>query len=237
MKAIKKILALVLLPFAGLFGLFGSAGAAESSPSRTLSVVGEGRVEVKPDRAVVSAALLAQSGSGREAKARLEAVMSEVIEKLTGLGVQREDIRAESLRLRPEYENFLFSGYGARRDLSVTLKDLDDIGRVTDMLAQYRQARIHGVSYGSSREDEARQEALRRAVADSREQAARIAKHYGMELGKPVSVAHSSRRGGVPFGLRGVPQMSALESAPADAPYLADDLIFEETVEVVFEMR
>lgn len=217
----------------------GAGGAHEGDASddggrRELSVVGIGRAETAPDRAEVSAALQVRAGSGREAKTRLERLLGGLLAELAELGVPEEDIRAESLRLHPEYENVIFSGYSARRDLAVTLRGLERIGEVTDLLAQRKEARIHGVSYRSSQEAATREEALRRAMADSRARAELIAADYGMTLGKPLRVAHAPRRHGPPVAFRGA--ALAMESAPA-APYLADALSFEETVEVTFEIH
>ena len=209
------------------------SAAEESESRRTLSVTGHGKAEVQPDRAVVNAALHVKAGSGREAKKRLEALMAKLLGEFAEMGIPEGDIRAESLRLDPEYENFLFSGYSARRDLAVTLKDLENIGGITDLLAQNKEARIHGVFYRSSREEETRQEALRRAMENSRQQARLIARDYGMELGKPVRIVHAPRGRG-PIAPRGL-AFAAAESA--GAPYLADALSFEEFVEVVFEIH
>ena len=229
----------VLLPLCAALAVavaaaFAAPAAAEESESRrTLAVTGHGQAEVQPDRAVVNAALQVKAGSGREAKRRLESIMAKLLNQFAEMGIPEGDIKAESLRLNAEYENFLFSGYSARRDLAVTLNDLENIGGVTDLLAQNKEARIHGVFYRSSREEEIRQQALRRAMEDSRQQARLIARDYGMELGKPVRIVHAPRRHG-PIAPRGL-AFAAAESA--SAPYLADALSFEEFVEVVFEIH
>ena len=227
----------ILNPFFPLLLLAGMAVPAGAEESRrTLTVVGRGEAEVKPDTAVVRAVLQVRASSGRQAKERLDALLNELLEAFAESGAARDDIHAESLRLDVEYENFLFSGYNAWRDVAVVVRDLEDIGGVTDLLAGRKEARIHGVFYRSGMADEARRTALRRAVEDSQAQAALIAESYGMTLGKPVSVIYGGRDRGRP-GAPAFAQMSSLSRAEADAPFLPDDLSFSETVEAVFEIR
>ena len=209
----------------------GVGGAGE----RTLFVVGVGRAEAEADRAVVRAALHVTAGSGLEAKRELEVLMSELLAEFAEAGIDSDAVRAQSLRLDAVYEGVLFSGYQARRDVSVMLDDLERIGDVTDMLARRKRARIHGLDYRGSGEDAARELALERAMADSLERAGRIAAGFGMELGRPVKIVHIRPAAFARPRAAGMLAMAA--KAPPSAPYLAEALTFEETVEVVFEIR
>ena len=235
-----RLLCALLLCAGGTIPALGAESDADGMENggggvRTLSVAGAGRAEAEADRAVVRAALHVTAGSGLEAKRELEVLMSELLAEFAEAGIDSDAVRAQSLRLDAVYEGVLFSGYQARRDVSVLLDDLERIGDVTDMLARRKRARIHGLDYRGSGEDAARELALERAMADSLERAGRIAAGFGMELGRPVKIVHIRPAAFARPRAAGMLAMAA-ESAPS-APYLAEALTFEETVEVVFEIR
>jgi uncharacterized protein len=149
----------------------GGVGTARGTPDVLRFGVG---VEVDAD--AVDAAL---SGADDAARA--------VIEALRGADVPEEDVQTANVSVHPRYgdRGERITGYTARHDLSVTLRDVGAAGAVIAAVADAGgdAARIDGVSYALEDDAAVQAEARAAAFADARHRAEQYADLVGRELG------------------------------------------------------
>ncbi|MCZ6758912.1 MAG: SIMPL domain-containing protein, partial [Gemmatimonadetes bacterium] len=99
-------------------------------------------------------------------------------------------------RIDPRYDNVRpgarrITGYVARTELAVSVRDLTRIGAVLDAALRGGATEITQISYRLNDATEAREEAYRKAVAEIRSNAATIAEAAGGRLGSIISIGTS----------------------------------------------
>lgn len=207
--------------------------AAPGPADRSVATTGTGRVEAAPDRARIRAQATALAVDSAAARNAVDAQIAAARAALVRLGYDEDALRANSLRIQPEYsyqdrERHL-TGYRATRDLAVLLTDLERAGEVLDALLASGLPEVSGIGYELSAPAELRDEARALAVADARRKAEQLAAELGARLGP---VRHIQQGGGAP------PPSPArmVMAAEADTGYRPDDLSVSETVSVVFDL-
>lgn len=186
------------------------ASAAPSATPRHLDVQARAELEVVPDQATLSARLwertpaIAREGDGRhdsralaEARQRLEERAAALIRTLEAAGVEREAIRAGSLRVQPETlhrprdgddEATPMTRTRLERPFRVTLDTLDRLPTTLDALTEAGVDALDGVTYDLADRDAATDEALTRALQRARHKAELMAEGLDVELGGVISV-------------------------------------------------
>jgi len=167
-----------------------------------LEVVGEGRVEVVPDTAVVSLGVTVRSERADEAYRQIATVLNQVIGALTGLGIRPEQMQSGRVDLRPVYEEEALRGYEAAATLRVTLADPAMAGAVVDSAVAAGANLVHGISFEVRAPGPAELLALERAVEDARRTAVALARSLGIRLGQVWRVEAEPPAGGVPYAQR-----------------------------------
>ena len=170
-KAVLVSVVIALLVPIGLAGvwLWGQAASpaaaqeAEVStnynPAQTITVVGQGSVNIKPDIARVSVGVETSAETISEAVAENEAMMESVLVALQEVGVDEKDVqtmnysiqldrypeplpRAEPATGEPQPQ------YRVSNMVNVTIRDLDRVGDVLDAVIEAGANNIWGVSFG-----------------------------------------------------------------------------------------
>ncbi len=131
-----------------------------------------------------------------------------VIAALADADVPKADVQTANVSVYPRYgdEGERITGYTARHDLSVTLRDIGAAGAVIASVADAGgdAARIEGVSYALEDDEAVRAEARSAAFADARRRAQQYAELVDRELGEVLWVRENV-------------------STPAPLPYAADE--------------
>lgn len=174
-----------VVTFAG-FGLAAAPAAAQEAmppghpmvahgPILNLSASGE--VKVAPDMATITTGVATEAPTAAEAMRLNREKMSAVVAALRRQGVEQKDIQTSGLNLSPQYtyrdnEPPLLRGYQASNNVSVTVYDLNNLGKVVDAVVASGANQISGVGFGlrdpKAAQDDARREAVRalKAKAD-----------------------------------------------------------------------
>lgn len=151
-----------------------------------ISVVASGEASVAPDLAVVSFAV---SGSGKELAPTRDDVnqrSSAVLAALRKLGIREADLNAPDLSVHPEYDyrkGQRLIGYRVSRQMTVRIRDLDQLGEVQDAITAAGANEVHGARMEASDPSAAEHEALRSAFAAARAKAEVLAGAAGVGLG------------------------------------------------------
>ena len=72
--------------------------------------------------------------------------------------------------------------------LKITVTKLQDLGKILTRLSEISETSISGLTYTSSKMDELRQEAMKKAASDARQKALKLAEGAGSTLGKTMKI-------------------------------------------------
>lgn len=180
---------LLLLPAALLLMAAQAPAIAAEEQPRLVAVTGQGEVAVKPDRARLTLAVDALNADLKAAEAEVNRVVRAYLVEAKALGTKDEHISTAGISISPEYvwdekaRRQQLVGYRARRDINVTVENLDRIG---DYLLRATKVGVNNVSspvLESSGKDALLQQALVNAANDARAKAKLLAETLGMKLG------------------------------------------------------
>lgn len=203
-------------------------------PTPAITVTGSGQVRTAPDEAVVSLGVVAQMENAQAAQGEASRVARGILEAVAAQGVPEAAVQTSQLVLTPVYEHPSprqqqvpteprIIGYRASNVVSVRLEDLTKIGPVIDAGIGAGANRVEGVRFQLQDDRAAREEALRKAVAEARSKAAAMAEALGVALG-PLLAAHE---GGVSIDRPEFPQMRVMAmeaSVGGDTPVAAGEV-------------
>lgn len=231
----------------------GASSYSSFGSTTGIQATGVGVVEAQPDIAIISLGVETFAATVSAARGEAATAMDAMITELRAAGVDDDDLETQYFNIQPEYTYDQVSttlengeritrserrlvGYRVTNTLSVTIRDLDNIGSIVDSVAEAGgdATRLNNISFtiddGSALEAQARELALRDAVA----KADLYASATGVDRGKLVAIVETS---GTQY-----PQVAKAESfsgatfdgaAPA-TQILAGDLQVRVTVQTVF---
>lgn len=227
---------MVFVIITGLMVMGPGMGWAQD-PVRQIIVQGEGRVSAVPDMAVVN---LGVQREAREASAAMQAAseaMSQVLARLAEVGVASEDIQTTRIGLDPRWQHSdngappRVTGYVATNDLSVRVRDLDDLGQLLDAIVSDGANTMNGLSFSVSDTQELEAEARKEAVQDARRRAETLADAAGANLGEVISLSEEVSGGGGPQ-----PMMEMAMSDRSSVPMAAGEVDITVSVRVVYTL-
>jgi uncharacterized protein len=215
---------------------------AQPLPSSTLlTVAAEGRAERAPDVADLSAGVVTQAATASEALRLNAGRMTTVIAALKRAGIAGRDIQTSGLNLNPQYlyrENQppQLTGYQVVNNVSVRVRDLDNMGRTIDALVAQGANQINGPSFRLDKPDAALDEARVAALAKARQRAELYARAAGMSVRRIAAISETSAMTPPPYP---VPVMRAESMAAKDAatPIAPGEVEASITVNVTFELQ
>jgi uncharacterized protein YggE len=164
--------------------------------ARTVTVLGTGEVEVKPERATVSVAVETEGRTADAAATDAGKRIDAVTKALRKLGVPEDAIRTTQYEVQPDYQPQerpelppRLAGYRALQVLEVRVASLQRLGAVIDGAIAAGANRVMDLRLEAADPRAARRDALRKAVADARAEAEAVATAAGEKLGAPLSLS------------------------------------------------
>jgi uncharacterized protein len=140
-----------------------------------------------------------------------------VLEAVRGEGVAEDDVQTVNVSIYPSYDQNgqQITGYVARHDLQIILRDLGRAGTAISALvaAGGDAARLQGVSFSLEDDAALQEEARAEAFAAAREKAEQYAELAGRELGDVVEVREQVTPSG-PIPYAAADAAMAAESVP-----------------------
>lgn len=177
-----------LTPFA-LAALLATPAMAQQAPApATITVTGEGRVSARPDMATVTLGVETGGASANTALAENTAATAKVIDELKGAGIAGKEMQTSSLTLGPRWDQTegqapKITGFVAANMITVTVRDLQQLGGVLDAVAKNGANTFQGLQFGLTEPRPRQDEARRAAVADALARARLYAEAAGVTLG------------------------------------------------------
>lgn len=210
----------------------GLSADASAQPQETsvqmpdvILTMGEGEVQVPPDRAFVSIAAEARSKISKEAQRQNAEAMAAVQAKLKGAGISGDAVRTTSIDLQPEFDyqdgKQSLRGYVARNTIEVRVDAIDRLGDILDLAVGSGATSIGGVRFDVKDRAEAERRALDLAVTEARSRAEAIARSAGRGVGAILRIEDQSDRSAPPPR----PMMASFRQAAEAATPVAPGLI------------
>ncbi|WP_323041021.1 SIMPL domain-containing protein [Gemmobacter sp.] len=173
---------------------------AETAKSR-ITVTGEGRVDARPDMAVITLGVATQGDTAAAALAENSRRLAAVLAQLKAAGVAERDLQTSGLSLGPrmdysrEGQPPKVVGYEASNMVTVRVRDLTALGGILDKAVGDGANTFHGLSFGLTDATAALDAARVSAVKEAARKAAMMAGAAGVALGPVIEMTES---GGAP---------------------------------------
>ena len=231
--------------FAAALMLAAPASLAQTvEPKRTITVQGEGTVSTKPDTASINAGVLAEAKTAREALSTNTEKMTRVFDAIKSAGIKEEDIRTSGFSINAVYshsprkpdgshEDPKITGYRASNNVTVIIRDLDNVGGVLDELVTAGANNVNGVNFFIENPQSLMDDARRIAVEDALRRATILAGAAGANLGPVMTINESGGYRPAPMMMR---SMAMDESAKA-VPVAAGTQDITSNVNIVIELE
>jgi uncharacterized protein YggE len=231
---VKEILMLRIVLALLIAGLFTPAFAQTATPSVT--VMGEATVTTAPDIALIDAGVTSDGKTAKQASEANNKAMGDVLLALKGAGVDQKDFQTSQLSLQPQMSQsasgngpLKITGYRASNRVTITLRDVANVGGIIDALVGAGANDIGEISFSVSQASKLLDDARVKAVEDARRKAALYAQATGMILGSPLSISEDGAPPPMVFR-----KMSA---SPAAAPIAPGEQMLRIAVNIVYELK
>jgi uncharacterized protein len=216
------------------------AFADDAKMNRTLSLTGHGEVRAAPDLASLSMGVTINAETAEKALAENSKAMIKLMDALKAAGIPDKDIQTSNFMINPRYDyrndgsQPVANGFDVSNQVTVTLRNVADTGKLLDAVVAAGANQINGVSFGIDDPQAAMDEARKKAIAEAKRKAELYAVASGVTLGNIVSIAE-----GGAYDPR--PVFTAKREAAADAgpppPVAPGEQIIAADVTVVWEIK
>ena len=224
----RKLMILVL-------ALMMLAGAAAAETKITVSGTGETRISA--DTAVISLGVNARDRDVLAAQKKVNEAIAAIRKALAEKGVKEEDTSTEYINIYAIYDykgdQEQLAAYNASSTLAIRVTDPDDVGALIDAAFAAGANTLNGISFSASETEEAKAEAMKKAMEDARAKAEILAGAAGLK----VSGIETISEGGVASYENTVGTFYAKgreESMDAGTVVQAAKLVITATVSVTF---
>ena len=190
----RRALSPLILTAACLVTLRANAQEAGPALPPSISVSAEGNVTVTPDIATIHLSVVTRGLTAQEAAQLNARAQRGVLDTLRALRVPTERITTSGYSLRPDYRygpNNLreLTGYVATNTVTVELRSIDQVGGVIDAALARGANEVAGLIFSYSGAEQARREAITKAVAKARSDAEAAARGAGVTLGALLNIS------------------------------------------------
>ncbi len=194
---------------------------AEGDDDHVIRVSGNAFVTLAADTATLQIGVTTRKDTVAEAQAENSEIMQKVIRAVLDTGIAENDVITSQFSVYTGRDYYTDeNGTEAVREyfevnnmLSVVVRDLGLLGKVLDAGMEAGANQTYGISFSSTKENEAYQKALTRAVEDAQQKARVLAEAAGKSLGDLLTMDAS--QGGYYYGISNVfdAKAGAAESA------------------------
>ena len=200
--------------------------ATEERESRTVSVIGEGRVATAPDVATLQLGVETTDATLTTAQADNSQRSAALRARLRDLGVEARDIQTAGYNVGQDHGPAGPSGYRVSNMVRITVRALDRVGALLDAAIEAGANRVHHIGFGALDSAEAQHRAREAAMADAQAKAAHYADLAGARLGPVLAIAEGGAA--PPHFSRAAPMRAMMAATPIDSG--------EETITVTIQV-
>ena len=175
----KKLIAIFV---ALVMVLFSVAALAETK----ITVTGTGEVRVSADTAIISLGVNARDKDVLKAQQRVNETIAAIRTALIEQGVKEENINTDFINIYPLYDysndQEQLAAYNASSTLAIKVTDMESVGSLIDVCFAAGANTLNGISFSASDTEEAKTEAMKKAVTDAKTKAEILAEASGLKI-------------------------------------------------------
>ena len=158
-----------------------------------ISVTGTGEVRISADTAVISLGVSARDRDVLKAQQKVNETIAAIRKALLGEAVKEEDITTDFMNIYASYdyrdEEEQLAAYNANTTLAIRVTDMETVGKLIDVAFAAGANTLNGISFSASDTEEAKTEAMKKAVADAKKKAEILAEASGLKITKIESIS------------------------------------------------
>lgn len=217
------------------------AAHADDRP-RTVAVSGLGEVKAQPDMARVTLGVEARRKTLAEARTEVTAAVDRLLALTRDLKIDPKYVDSTRVQVQPEYNwnpqdrKRTLLGYVVSRQLTVEVRDLDQLGPLLERAVTAGANQVGDPSLDSTRRKDLERQAMALAVQDARANAEAIATAAGVKLGAVRTLNASSSPPPMPMYRMAVASDMAAAPPPAESTYSAAEMTFSATVSAEYDL-
>ena len=207
-------------------------------PETTLTVSASGDVARAPDMATITLGVQTEAKTASEAMSQNASKMEGVYAALAAAGIAERDMQTSNLSLQPRYDYSnrdgsppKVTGYTASNQVTVKVRNLDNLGQTLDAIVADGGNTISGLSFGLQDASEARDEARRNAIKTAMSRAELYAAEAGYSVARIVTINETSSDRGGP-----VPMMAMRAESDSSTQISGGEVGYQVQVNVTFEL-
>lgn len=173
----------------------GAQSEGSGSIDRTITVVGSGTVNIRPDIARVQIGVETMRASVQEASALNRETLDAVLEALLAQDIAESDIQTSGFSVFAERygpEGPLADdqlNYRVSNMVRIIVRDLDSVGEILDAAIEAGANNIYGVEFALDDNEAVKSDARAQAVEDARAKAEELAALNGVSVGRVVAIS------------------------------------------------
>ena len=175
----KKLIAIFV---ALVMVLFSVAALAETK----ITVNGTGEVRVSADTAIISLGVNARDKDVLKAQQRVNETIAAIRTALIEQGVKEENINTDFINIYPLYDysndQEQLAAYNASSTLAIKVTGMESVGSLIDVCFAAGANTLNGISFSASDTEEAKTEAMKKAVTDAKKKAEILAEASGLKI-------------------------------------------------------
>jgi uncharacterized protein YggE len=217
-------------------GAGASMAADADKAERTVSVSATGWVTAEPDVASITAGVVTDADTAKDAIARNSAIMAKVIDGLKAAGIAAKDMYTAQLDVAPRYTQAkegrapTINGYRVSNEVRLTVRDVNRLGDLLDRAISLGANEIREIAFDVAEPEPLQDEARKQAMDNARRLGELYAKAAGVQLGPVLRITE---------GPAGLPQVRRHHSRrlKAAVPIEAGTLRVGIQVNVVYALR
>lgn len=162
---------------------------------KTITVVGEGTVNVEPDTAQVNIGVEIVEPDVKTANTKATETIDAIIAALQAQGINNQNLQTSNLNIwierpyTPEGAPSDRALYHVSNQVNVTIRDLSKVGAILDAAIQAGANNMYGVTFKLADPSTLESDTRSQAIDDARAKAEELAQLAGVELGDVISVS------------------------------------------------
>ena len=169
--------------------------AAISELPRTITVVGEGQIRIKPDIARATIGVVATKPTVQQASAENKQAIELILAALKEQGIAAEDIQTSHFSIYTERND---AGgpvdeseyrYQVNNNVTVVVRNLDNLGKILDAAIEAGANNMYGVEFSLDNPDALESSARKAAMEDARAKAEELAQLAGVAVGDVIAMS------------------------------------------------
>lgn len=215
--------------------------ASEDDLNNTITVTGEGVIKISPDVAYINIGVETRNKDSKIAQLENSKKMDLIMKQIKKEGIDEKFIKTIEYNIYTDrrYNNDLrkdeIIGYVVRNVLEITVTDIDNVGKIIDLVSDLGANYITNIRFGTLKQDEYYLEALKLAMENSKSKASTIAKSIDVKLDKPYRIIENSSNSNPIMYDYGINNYKAALEGNFNTPISQGELKIKAVVSVIYK--